>query len=148
MHKITAFIASVLFVSLLSGCAALYDPTPNNPTEPTAINAEIGQPFTLSVGQTARIGLLRITFVRVLEDSRCPIDVVCVWQGNAKVQLALTRLGQLGRRVSLNSTLNPTEIRFKKFLVSFVDIQPAPVSNHRIERKAYRVILRVTPAER
>lgn len=148
MHKIIALIACTVFIALLTGCAALNNLTPNHPTEPTAINAEMGQPFTLSVGQTARIGLLRVTFVRVLEDSRCPIDVVCVWQGNAKVQLALTRLGQPGRRVSLNSTLNPTEIDFKGFRVSFVDIQPAPVSNHPIARRTYQVTLRVTSAEK
>jgi hypothetical protein len=45
--------------------------------------AEIGEEFTLSVGQTITITNedLEITFLQVLGDNRCPRDVVCITAG-------------------------------------------------------------------
>jgi hypothetical protein len=36
---------------------------------------------TAGLGQTARVGGLTIRPVRVVEDSRCPINARCVWAG-------------------------------------------------------------------
>ncbi|MFH1764671.1 MAG: hypothetical protein ABIF09_10810 [Gemmatimonadota bacterium] len=33
--------------------------------------------------------VLRFSFGEVLEDSRCPVDVTCVWAGNAKVVIGI-----------------------------------------------------------
>jgi len=34
---------------------------------------------------------IQVTFDSLLEDSRCPVNVVCIWAGNAKVLLTLTK---------------------------------------------------------
>lgn len=51
--------------------------------------APLDQPFTLRVGEAARIanGDLDLFFRRVAADSRCPAGVQCVWAGEAVVAL-------------------------------------------------------------
>ncbi len=66
-------------------------PAPAPPTPPA-----LGTPFTLARGESAQTGDLRTTFVAVLEDSRCPADVTCVWEGRASVNLSLTEGGRTG----------------------------------------------------
>jgi hypothetical protein len=44
-------------------------------------------------GQTANIDGVQITFAEVLEDSRCPAKVTCVWEGRAKVKVLITEEG-------------------------------------------------------
>ena len=53
--------------------------------------ALIGKEFSLGIGQTASIEgeKLVIKFKAVLEDSRCPVNVVCVWAGNGKVEFEI-----------------------------------------------------------
>lgn len=49
----------------------------------------VAEPFTLGYGATATVagGKLAITFDRIVEDSRCPVDVLCAWSGRAVVAL-------------------------------------------------------------
>lgn len=53
----------------------------------------LGQPFTLKVGQTARLtdARLSVRFNGVAEDSRCPKGVQCVWAGRFVASMTLTR---------------------------------------------------------
>jgi len=53
-------------------------------------------PFALARGATATVDGLGVTFSAVLEDSRCPVNVTCVWEGRATVNLALTEGGRSG----------------------------------------------------
>jgi hypothetical protein len=45
---------------------------------------------TLKLGQTLQYSVngqaVDVTFVSILEDSRCPKNVVCIWEGQAKLQ--------------------------------------------------------------
>ncbi|MFC2059292.1 hypothetical protein ACFLTS_06650 [Chloroflexota bacterium] len=47
------------------------------------VKARLGQEFSLRIGQTAAIAGedLRISFDEVTEDSRCPRNVTCIWEG-------------------------------------------------------------------
>src|SRR5690242_20678884 len=62
-------------------------------TVDTAVVANPGAEFSLSLGRTAAVTgtPYRITFNRVTEDSRCPVDVTCVWAGDAKIELTIAR---------------------------------------------------------
>ena len=55
--------------------------------------------FLLSPGQTARAQELRVEFLEVLEDSRCPANTECVGPGDAIVLFRLR-----------TSTANPSEV--------------------------------------
>ncbi len=50
--------------------------------------ATVGVPFALRMGARAEIaGTGWVSFAAVLDDSRCPIDVLCVWGGLARIRL-------------------------------------------------------------
>ncbi len=64
-------------------------------------------PIPLKYGETIFIhdGGLRISFVEVTEDSRCPYaeGVTCKWEGNAQVRLRLKRVGGVEMDLVLNT---------------------------------------------
>lgn len=41
---------------------------------------------TAGLGQTAQVGSLRVRPIAVVEDSRCPINALCVWAGRIVVK--------------------------------------------------------------
>lgn len=53
-----------------------------------------GSSKTLKLGQTLQFMVngkaVDVTFVSVLEDSRCPKNVVCIWEGLAKLQFKVS----------------------------------------------------------
>ena len=40
---------------------------------------------TAALGQQAQVGGLRIRPIAIIEDSRCPVDVQCVWAGRLMI---------------------------------------------------------------
>jgi len=92
----------------------------------------IAQPdvaFSLPVGKTAGIAgsTTRLTFRQVSEDSRCPTNVVCVWEGDAKIELLPVRDGTLGQSVIL-SLHTPNEAQVGDLVVRFVGLAPYPAT--------------------
>ena len=63
------------------------------------------------LGEATRVGALVVTPRAVIEDSRCPINVTCVWAGRAVVRTEVvgprwreTRNLMLGERVATHGT--------------------------------------------
>lgn len=47
----------------------------------------------IPLGETINLDGVQITFAEVLEDSRCPRTVECVWAGRAKVKVIVQKAG-------------------------------------------------------
>jgi hypothetical protein len=63
------------------------------PPMPPAVT-QLDRPFSLPFGATAVVrGGPAITFERVVDDSRCPADVLCVWSGMVVVALRIEPAG-------------------------------------------------------
>lgn len=86
---------------------------------------------------------LRIAFREVAEDSRCPIGVECVWEGNGEVVLALSRSGGTSGVVTLNTATEPRSTAFDGFEIRLLELVPYPVYGESIERGAYIVRIEV-----
>jgi hypothetical protein len=108
-------------------------PTPEISAAPSgAPEAEqsisLAVPFTLEVHGMARLDdTLDIRFDAVDEDSRCPADVVCVWEGNAQVSLSVSTGPPRSVTMALNT--NPTfatEERYADYMVRLVRLDPYP----------------------
>ena len=86
---------------------------------------------------------MRVEFRGVTGDSRCPADVVCVWAGDAVVQVRVTDGAaaeyelHTGDSTRAAATHRQTQIRL-------VELQPYPFSNRTIAPGDYRVTLTVT----
>jgi hypothetical protein len=85
--------------------------------------------------------MFSIEFDGVKEDSRCPIDAICVWQGNAAVALALTAGDGPTLPFTLNTGIEPDTAVHAGYFVRLLEVSPAPVSTSRIDRRRYRVKL-------
>ena len=105
----------------------------------------LNQEFTLKVGQAALIrpGGLKVTFQRVLEDSRCPEGVNCVWAGNARIAVALSRAGGKPTPVELNTDLEPRQRAYLQYEVKLLGLSPLPREGKRVDEKSYSVTLLV-----
>jgi hypothetical protein len=104
------------------------------------------QPFevVLAIGEEILVdGIFRLLFSDVSGDSRCAVDVVCVWEGNAEVVVGLT-LGT-GPTVpfTLNTSLEPGEAEHGNYRVSLLELSPETRSDAPIDRGSYRARLRI-----
>jgi len=92
---------------------------------PTAVIVEPGVSFTLAPGQTAAVKGTdtRITFNQVREDSRCPVDVTCVWAGDAKIEIVISR-GRAADETRIVSIYNEAQVGTLR--IRFVSLAPVP----------------------
>lgn len=52
------------------------------------------RPFSVGVGETVRVGPVSVLLTEILEDSRCPADVQCLWAGRVRFALAASVRGE------------------------------------------------------
>ena len=81
-------IASLLAIALLGGCVGA-GPSPQPPAgEDSPMHDHAPQTVTLGVGERATLmDGSQLTYLRLVNDSRCPPDVQCVWAGDAEIAL-------------------------------------------------------------
>jgi hypothetical protein len=121
---------TIWLVLLLAGCAAAPNATnatadkappqaPAPPPAPPAPGADAWRasieaneaPFRVAGTVTARlneevqIGDVRVKPLAVIEDSRCPVDVTCVWAGRVRLRVRISGAGEqvmeIGQPVSV-----------------------------------------------
>lgn len=128
---------------LLAACGLSTGPGEQSlPDQPAEIELGVGEEVTIPGT------VLRVAFVGVSEDSRCPVDVVCVWEGNAAVDIGLTAgSGPTQLRV-LNTALDPRFTDFGGLRVTLVDVAPEPYEGEPIPPEGYVVRIRVVSAPR
>jgi hypothetical protein len=87
----------------------------------------------IPLGETVRLDDVAITFVKVIEDSRCPKNVTCIWQGRIIVQVAVKREGELiqNKELLLGKTKHgeqETTIIYstENLLLNVVSVNPYP----------------------
>lgn len=96
---------------------------------------------TISIGlkkekTVAQTGL-RIKFLEMVEDSRCPTDVNCVWAGNAKIRIQVRDSHGSPKTLELNSTLNPQVVNYGRYEMRLSGLTPRPTSNRKIDKNGY-----------
>jgi hypothetical protein len=87
-------------------------------------------------------GGIRIRFVEMVEDSRCPTDANCVWAGNAKIRVKVTRNGR-SKLLELNSNTRPKSAIFAGYSFDLTGLTPEPRSNIRINRNGFVATIEV-----
>ena len=105
--------------------------------------AEPGEEFVLPYGETIDVGELTLKFVAVTEESRCPINSICVtaMPGNAQIQLAATSARQTGI-VELNTAMDPGFAVFDGHVIELVSLDPLPAYPYpRPTAQTYRATL-------
>ncbi|MDT5061815.1 MAG: hypothetical protein QOH63_2274 [Acidobacteriota bacterium] len=104
----------------------------------------LNQEFEIKVGERVSVEGLKISFGAVAEDSRCPVDVKCVWTGNAKIILTLSKRGRRPARLNLNTGLEPKHQLYDGYDVKLVGISPSRKKDEKINRGDYVATLVVS----
>ncbi len=115
-------------------CSPIAPPLPGQP-----VDVELSLHETAIVPGTA----LALTLERVVGDSRCPVDVTCVWAGNAELQLSAMLLGNPSETHRLNSFLDPRVFEVGGYRVTFRRLSPGPREGVSIDSADYRLALNV-----
>jgi len=130
---------AVLLFCLLSvtGCDE------KSPVGPTV---SLNERFTLSPGEVAIIDAadLRVQFVRVTGDSRCPADVVCIQGGDATVQIRASDGGDATLLGLHTGDASQASAIYRAARITLIELQPYPFSSRTIAADEYRATLTVT----
>lgn len=133
---------------LLACCGAPDAVVASVPGGGAANAVRLEREFKLRPGQQVSVKgtKLRIKFTAVNEDSRCPLDVTCVWAGNAMIRLWITS-GRGGKALILNTNKSSTlsdEAQFQGFKLRLVTLSPYPRTDQKIAPSDYTATLLVS----
>ncbi len=87
--------------------------------------AKTDETVKVAIGKSTRAdrGRIKIKFLSVVEDSRCPRDATCVWAGNAKIRIAVSK-GSESRILELNTDLDPRVQSIFGYRIQLNDVNP------------------------
>lgn len=141
MNGGTRLLGGLLPILLALGCSDAVAPGSDRQDGVLAAPLEM----TLRMGEEKAIGgsVLRLAFGQVLEDSRCPVDAMCVWAGNAAVELGIRAGMGPTYPLKLNTNLEPRSTSWNGIRVTLLDLAPAPRAAEPTKPDAYTVRVRV-----
>jgi len=125
MMKILAIKMIVISVlaALLTACVGSPAYEYRRNSEPETIKIAIGQTVT------APASGLTVTFDSIEQDSRCPINAKCLWEGVAIVNVSVKKDDEPATKLALGSInfekINDSERAYGK-TISFVELLPKP----------------------
>jgi hypothetical protein len=141
----------VLGLVVLVACTPIDRPDLMDPDEsntPVRAVSEVGESFTLAPGgerSIAAIGLV-VRFVDVPTDHRCPLDVTCVWEGDAEVVVNVVQDGEARtfRVHTPRDLIGPTAVELGSgHRLELLGLEPGPVSDRDTPLDDYRATFRV-----
>jgi hypothetical protein len=140
---------SFLFISrclVLSACVFLAPGCHENSSSPTAPGGPLDQTVALAAGQTVAVtSTLAIRFDHVQTDSRCPVDAVCVWAGEAIVVLSAHVPDQADEDLPLRITGGQgSTASHGGYTIQLTRLDPAPLAGRAIPQGEYLATVRVT----
>ena len=106
---------------------------------PIGVNVNLNEEFNLKVGEQVVIKGedLKIKFVSVPEDTRCPLNLRCFWSGNAKVVLKIQKDTNTPDTDSLNTHIEPHESEFLNYQIILKNLEPYPLQDETIPQTEY-----------
>jgi hypothetical protein len=121
----------LVFSVMILGIGLYQQSTSNEPTT----NGKSGI-VELKFNEKISIGDIELYFYDI-KDSRCPLDVTCVWEGEVNVMIQVQNQTD---KISGNFTPGFT-LSFTSYNITLVDVLPHPTST---EKPDYVVILEIT----
>lgn len=108
----------------------------------------LGEPFEIPIHETIShcTELISISFLDITQDSRCPENVTCVWQGLVEVEI-LVKVNGDEESFLLSSFPQfegvPSQLDFNGYSISLVDVIPYPNTTKKYREEDYLLSLLV-----
>ena len=113
---------------------------------PSSPGAPSTRDVVLAPGESFFLQDLAVKFDGVSADSRCPLGVTCIWEGDAVVELVATDPPSPGQALELHTAGQfPREATHGRYLIRLVALSPQPREGQPVAAQDYRATLRVTP---
>ncbi|MEO8197942.1 MAG: hypothetical protein ABI689_14595 [Thermoanaerobaculia bacterium] len=134
---------------LLFGCGATAAPSdPTTPAGEKLVKPDETGRFTLAVeGQAEVAPGLVLTLERIVADSRCPVDVNCVWAGEIRVAFALESPRTESPRLEFELSRTAPKAAARGLEFELLGALPVPRATAKIAAADYRIELRVGAAQ-
>jgi hypothetical protein len=136
--KYLIFVSALLFLA----CQSILGP-----------NIELDEPFELGFNESKILDDddLRVEFSQLLEDSRCPTDVQCPWEGRARIGLFLQTPADshqvtlsISGYATLTDTLAHQPVDTLGYRFTLLQLDPYPVSDQQPQNSDYIAILKIS----
>ena len=144
VSEVFIVILAILFVFfgflLMGGSWERFFPTNGVAVEEGEPN-DVGTRATIQtrIDQGASALGIKVVPLAVLEDSRCPTDVACVWEGRVRLRTLLSSpSGEAPQIFELNQPITTETME-----VTLVGVEPLPVSTQEINLNDYRFIFEI-----
>jgi hypothetical protein len=138
------YVVAATCLLAAAACGRPGDPVDASSTER---RVEAGDTVRLRVGEVVELGgtNARVTLAAVPADSRCPVDVTCVWQGDAHVRLEGTApTTPTMEPIDLHTTLDPKEATFAGWRIRLLDVAPQRTQQDNVRQQDYSVLLAIS----
>jgi hypothetical protein len=107
-------------------------------TSPTGPDAVVGQPFDLKPGAVSVLpDGARLRFERVQSDSRCPMDVMCVWAGDATISVTLNPAKGPTESHEMHTQPTGSQISYANYTITLAALAPYPRSSQEVRAVDY-----------
>jgi hypothetical protein len=147
MRRLGLVMATVVLVGCSAANTDSTQPQELRCASPVNPSPKLGETFSLRYQQSATVAGegLKLVFAKVAEDSRCPKDVQCVWEGNGRVEVTAAKAGSETQTLELNtSSRYKASAAYLTYRIAMTGLAPYPSSAHPIGPSDYCVELRVT----
>lgn len=135
-------------IILISGCVQQIPQEPNQEQE-DLINVDLDTLFQLEANQIAFIEPegLKIKFFNITEDSRCPSDVQCFWEGQITIVVNIEKDDSNLGDFNLTARSGHEDLAIKTFdgySIKLIKVDPYPKTTQKIRLSDYVVSLIVS----
>ena len=121
----------------------------NNKLKVNYSEFNINGPFYLKMNETSKLkgGDLLLKFTSIPEDSRCPEDANCIWEGQVRIfiEAATTSNKKTLEYKIEKSKIGRISKDFQNYTILVEDVQPLTQSGSRIPPEDYILRMRVSP---
>jgi len=112
------------------------------------LTIELGQPFKMKLNDTATYYenelLFSFILTDILEDSRCPSDVTCIWQGLFTAAFSCSGCTDESFELGNGALDNPSTTVQNGYKLELLEINPTTLSTRTIDVNDYELTLMVS----
>lgn len=140
-----------LVLALLSAAACGSDTSSAPPALPdTSYTLEqAADSIPLRFGGITRVDGVYLTFARLVNDSRCPGDAQCVWEGDAEIVVQVDppcypECKAASADLHLHTSKEPRAGNYLGYRIQLVGLRPLPLLSQKVEVTSYVAWVRVS----
>ena len=106
---------------------------------------DTNESFTVKMNQSIFFDGYEITFSEILEDSRCPADALCVWEGRVSIGIDVKNKERIQNIIL--TTGEKTTTYFDSYEINLVNVLPYPFSSKTIALEEYSVTILISKTD-